>query len=317
MENVLLMDQATLVLSALIIIILQIITLVTVLSVNRRFQAMDSSSRAPQGAPQGAPHERDRRDGAPQDRRPQQKKPLLPIGNPKTSAPQPQQPVALVDKTLRDINLRLKNAERNQERVRKQFNDGPRDPSTPRDTSSSRDPIAPRDPSSPRDPGRGSGNRYDRNDRGRGGRGSEHRRHDRNDRSDRSERDGQIPRNDAMHPATPADAVPPQQEPATLLPLTTAASGENGPIAPVVSDVQADQSEADVIHGRKVLVKRRSLKEENGLDEDSQADSTISAGSPIGETATASASESVPATPEEPRSESNPGTDEISFGRRF
>jgi hypothetical protein len=293
------MDQATLVLSALIICILQVITLVMVLSIARKLRTPESSSPSYHGAPP----EKERRDEAPHDRRPQQKKPLPPIARAKTPPPQTQQPVASVDKTLRDINLRLKNAERNQERVRKQFNDGPRDPNSPRE------PNGPRDTNGPRDSNRSSGGRFDRNDRGRGGRGGEHRRNDRQDRGDRS---GQYARNDAMRPSEPNENLPPAQEPEALPPIM-APSGDLPAAAPMEIDASAIQSEsADTLtHGRKVLVKRRSLKEEEGATE---AEASPDPASSTSEPSTTSATESAPpASPSEP----NAGGDEISFGRRF
>jgi hypothetical protein len=196
-----------------------------------------------------------------------------------------------IEKSLRDINLRLKNAERDQEFARRRMQE-----------NLSRDPQRNRDDRN-RDRNRPHGGR-DRNDR-HGNR--DHRRGNWHDRQMSPAPQG---------PAAPLSAEPtPASEPlfeakapVVLEPMISAPAQE----APVVANDQ-DQSSADygseegLQHGRKIIVKRRPLSTEESSGESLQNNSD--AASPV---------QAMPSGPEEETSFSGPDASaaEIKFGRR-
>jgi hypothetical protein len=247
------MDSATLVLSALaIIIILQIVLIVLIVRGRKT-----AEKPAPVAVP---PASNDSRDpGKRRDDNRFNKRPMM-DQRPKPFVRSEPQPVDRMETSLRDINLRLKNAERDQENARKNI----------------RDVIAPPQNSQRRPdqnngrPNRGRDDdfrRRDRNNRPQGGQFRDRNRGPEADRSRGPEADRpQQPIAFASQPAianTPSAAAPPPVMP----PLREPAQNPQPSIA-VSQPVMAKEPLAvvpentEVLHGRKVLVRRRIISPE-------------------------------------------------------
>jgi hypothetical protein len=226
-----------------LVAILQIVTLVLIV---RRAPKKDGQIKAPfppqrNDRPNNRPENRpDNRSGNRPNNRPDNRnaRPSGPQDNRQRNQPQSQAPVTSVDKSLRDINLRLKNAEKDQENVRRNFNDRP--------------PMREGQPSQQRRPDR----------------------QERFERQDRSlDRSTMRPRQQGQQPLlrTAAPVVQPRPERiAEAAPVAVLAEPVSIPepivpiIAPVVeqnvAEVSAPVIANELEHGRKVSVKRRVLK---------------------------------------------------------
>jgi hypothetical protein len=224
------MDSASLsIILSVVTILLQIIVLLVVVAMNGKV-----SKKAPEAPVREQPdfrkeHHEDR--GRPRDHGFEQRKP----------ANQPSQPapaVAPIDRSLRDINMRLKSAEKSQERVRQEFQGSGDQGQQRRPDNFRRD-----------HQGRGRDQGRDR-DRDRGGR------HD-NRRPPYGQRD-QRPMQSRPQ-GFPESASAPSAITGSPAPLSEPISiGNIAPTqpAPVAA---AERHEEDVEHGRKIIVKRRML----------------------------------------------------------
>jgi hypothetical protein len=257
------MDLAAIVISAIIIIILQVVSIILI-----------AAGRKPSAKPETAgpvPVNNDTRDlsrkrrdeghftrRSQNDQRP---KPFVP--------PQQPQSVDPVEKSLRDINLRLKNAERDQENARKNIRDGIQ---------------VPQGSQGPQNPQRRSDQNNSRPNRGRD---DDFRRRDNRDR-DRNGHNRQgghtRDRNNDLY-RTPSNVVAPapvqppvaQMQPAISLAAEIAVRPQTIPIPRPVAPVIAKESlsvvpeNTEVLHGRKVLVRRRIVTPEEQAKENAAA----------------------------------------------
>jgi len=240
------MDLATIViLSSAIIIILQIIAIALIVK-GKKPAALPEPVAVPAPAAGDNRDFRKRRDENQFNRRPaQDSRPRQP------STPEPQ-PVDHVEKSLRDINLRLKNAERDQENARKKIKDvvaSPQNPQRRPDQNNNR-------PRGRDDDFRRRDNNRDRNNnRPQGG---QFRDRNRNPETDRPQMDQPV-----------QSPLPPLSAGATVAPLSQTASPveilprpQNAIAIPVSSEkeqIVAIPENTEVLHGRKVLVRRRIL----------------------------------------------------------
>lgn len=208
-----------------------------------------------------------------------------------------------MEKSLRDINLKLKNAERDQEVARRKFQDNGVE-GAGRDQSRRRNPQENRDGNrGGRDGSRGSrdGGRGGR-DENRGGRDEnrDHRRgggdRDRNNRNNWRDRNQDRPfQEERQAEASDTDI------PATSLPMEADIGAITAPIAAATapemnaSDFDSDNTE----HGRKIMVKRRMINDDQP-GENASSDSSTAASD--------ASSENIS---EKPSSDAG-----ISFGRR-
>jgi hypothetical protein len=213
--------------------------------------------------------------------RPQQKPQIS--GN--TPAPASADPV---EKSLRDINLRLKNAERDQDVARKRMSE-----SFPRDTRDGREARDGR-----RDHGRGGrdGNRRDSRPNNR-----DNRRGNWQDRGDRRDYTPQGPQTESQQSisATPLSDDP-SYEVAVKDQLQTPDTGITQSQTPDIAASDLGTSDESLQHGRKVLVKRRMLNEEEQEEN-----------SGVG-----SLNESQPESAQQEADLSDAESSEIRFGRR-
>lgn len=277
------MDLAPLVLTALgIIFVLQLITIISVMRIKNAISSHSHDSK-----PNEPMAEKEfRRDRFQKENR----KPQFTEGHQK---PAQQGPVTSVDKSLRDINLRLKNAERDQEKVRQRIGgnqeQGNRDPGRRRDRDN-------RDNRDNRDRDRGRGDNRDNRDRDRNRRrGPDMNRNPRNAPSDY-----QRPR-----PQQPVQQ--PVQQPSAPLPVAEEIVSldvlQKNP-APV-TDLNVAAVKDDAFgRGNKIIVKRRNLNGTNGNGD----------GAP--EQQPPSLNETIPAETATPASQPQNTDQEISFGRR-
>jgi hypothetical protein len=237
------MDLATIVITASAIIIILQTVLIVLFVTSRRIVP---KPEAPGVAPVTGDNRdfRKRRDENRFNRRPpvdQRQKPV-----PAPAAAPSAQPVDHMEKSLRDINLRLKNAERDQENARKKIRDVIQTPQNPQrrfDQSAGR-------------PNRGRDDDFRRRDRER----------DRNNRPQFRDRDqnrsSEIERSPSEQPISPA------VQPASG-PVPERVSPEPRPPSTVVSQPPAAKEpvaivpeNTEILHGRKVLVRRRILTAE-------------------------------------------------------
>ena len=225
-----------------------------------------------------------------QDFRQQEKRPYRDQRPQSPGIAQTPQAIDPVEKSLRDINMRLKHAERDQEFARKKIQEN-----FPR------------------------GDHRNRDDRDRGGNRDRNRDHQRNPRrdnwQDRNRYDSSQPQQPApvaaqslqvQEPAfEKAPQIPaPVPQPAIERPMVSAATG---PTTLVPSDFSSEDS---LQHGRKIVVKRRVLKDE--LPEGAKIAETAGSSAGIAETPAESPAE------ETTIDQGAPGTPEteIRFGRR-
>lgn len=263
------MDQATFVITAGVIGILQVVTIFLVISFGKKLKKPGSEetnvSRQKKYKRDIFIHEKR------QDKRPvEAQKPKAPVSQ--------VQPVASVDKSLREINLRLKNAERDQERARKRMHDN-----------------SPKKQFNKFDRNRGKGG--DRNRYNKGGGFN----HGSNRRVDAPEKKEKIDET----------AVPSNENVKMIVPDLNPTPNIEKKEYPVLDELT---------HGRKVTVKRRTLK--NG--EDGQPETGV-LGSQA-ENGAETKGNDIPAQVkrDEPTNSSSgpaemigtPDSEEITFGRR-
>ena len=301
------MSLALLSIITALVLVLQIITLVLIARTRKSISGLKT---APPPIPPAIDRDRPRgrdNDFRRHDRRPfhDQKQRPQPQPHPQQPSPAGTSPAAPADegieKSLRDINLRLKNAERDQESARRRMQENmPRDQQRFRDDRNRDD----------RDRNRPRGGR-DRNDRF-GNR--DNRRGNWQDRQDQRRQDRPMPSTPQGVTTPTAAAVPVEdpvfevKNPLVLEPTATVQAQET----PLVAGDQ-DQSSGDygsgegLQHGRKIFVKRRPLS----TDESSDAPSQNSGDS-------ASPAQAAQPRPEEetPVSGSDAANAEIKFGRR-
>lgn len=296
------MELATTVVITLsvVVVLLQIWTIASLLSLKKRVNGLAEEKSAPvSNTERHEKRDQDfRRNRRPPEQRPMNRPPVVASA----AAADP------VEKSLRDINLKLKNAERDQESARKKIQDNfqgePR-----RDGENTRR-------------GGGRDNRGDRG--GRGDRGPRDHRRDGNRDNRDNRRSGwqdrdQQPRRD-FQPRTPATETP--EEPTFEVPQTNEPlQQQSQPIAPsqVAGEIRketpdfavadAGMTDENLQHGRKIMVKRRTLKEE----EEGQA---AAGGSAAGESSSGNSSESEAVKRPEQDSGNSAGSSEIRFGRR-
>jgi len=289
------MELATTVLiaSSVVVLILQIITIAMVVGLKNKVKGLAEEKPAPSQG--GERHDRRDQDFR-RNRRPQEQRP----GN----KPQVTSPVAdPVEKSLRDINLRLKNAERDQEFARKRMNesfqkDGRRDGDRDRDR--------------------------DRGGRGRDNRGRDHRRDGRDNRDRRrgnwqeNRRDFQ-PRPNTGTPifGNPQSTETPQAE-TTFEVAQKNEQPQQTPVIPVNEEIRHDTPDLSVTdlgvadenlqHGRKILVKRRALNGEALNGEEGSGEAQVESTGAVG------SEEEVKS--EQENAEAAKPTEEIRFGRR-
>jgi len=202
-------------------------------------------------------------------------------------------PIDPVEKSLRDINLRLKSAERDQEFARRKIQENFSSGDHPR-------------------------NRDDRDHRGNRDRDHHHRNHRRDNWQDRN-------RPGAPQQQQPASTVPSQPggeqtvEKKAFSPLPPELQVQ-APVQPAVPATGQDLgatdygSDENLQHGRKIIVKRRMLKDE--LPEDSKAEATTVEGTPV-RPVEAPAPQAAESPEEETRMSTGPTPEnEIRFGRR-
>ena len=149
---------------------------------------------------------------------------------------QPSGAVENVEKSLRDINLKLKNAERDQEAARRKIQEN----------------IG----------SEGSGPRPQRhrNDGNRGGRDNNNNRRDRHGRNNWRNRNNQGRGGDEGNSGEPSSHPAATEENVSFEPKQAAAITESTATLPELKPVDFD---AELEHGRKVQVKRRPLREES------------------------------------------------------
>ncbi len=268
------MDVATVVLTASsIIIILQVVSIILIVKTKKvSVEKQEAVPAQPAQSPYDQRDFRKRSDDNRFNRRPgfeQKQKPV---------ASQPHQAVDHVEKSLRDINLRLKNAERDQENARKKIREegvqGPQQAG-----------------------GQPSARRFDNNqNRQSRGRGDDFRRRDRNSRpfnnqfrdrdrdqnqnqNRQSEQEKTFPEQprpvmgEAVNPPVPA----PEQNIRQQSPVVSPSVVEREEISPVLPNTE-------ILHGRKVLVRRRILtpEEQAAHDRAEKGPETPASASPAG-----------------------------------
>jgi|GEM_PF-1064014 len=312
------MELAVIIATLIVVVILQIITIARVSAVKKAVSDQDAKiTQALSAEKSGERRDRDFRSQG--NRRPGNDQRPRPSTPPQHQSQQ--QPAAAtgsvdtVEKSLRDINLKLKNAERDQEfarrKVQENFN---KDPNRRND----------RNDRNPR-----GGNRDNRDNRGdnrdnrgdnRDNRDNRHGGHDRNNNRDRRSGGNWQERNKGREPLSFGETS--QNEENKSLENQNVIAGqeqvqiqshqESAQVAAPVSepstpDVAATDLNTDDSfgHGRKILVKRRMLKEEDGTQSEGSDESTGS-------------SESASAASSSGDSESSEGSSdtEIKFGRR-
>jgi hypothetical protein len=297
------MDVATIVLTAsLVIIVLQVVSIILI--VKNKKVTLAKPEAAPAQPAQHPYEQRDfrkRRDENRFNRRPgfeQKQKPV---------APQPPKAVDYVENSLRDINLKLKNAERDQENARRRIREETQ--GAPQQSNG----------------GQPSPRRFDNNqNRPPRGRDDDFRRRDRHGRPNNNQfRDNRDRDRDRDQNRPPEMERPPVEQVNQSNPLPVSMPPEaarpqpvmNTPVVPVPPVVEKDVISAvpentEIFHGRKVLVRRRILTPEEQAAKNA---SDAASGAPSTPAAIPENQASAPAT-----SNPDPGVDEaepISFGR--
>lgn len=292
------------IITTVFVVILQIITIALV--VGTRKIVRDQVGKASPAPSNEKTVEKRERDFRIQNKRPVQEQRQKPPTNQSTNTGS----VDTVEKSLRDINLKLKNAERDQEFARRRVQE-----------NFSKEPNSNRRPNGNERP---SGN--DRNNRG--GRDNREHRHGNDRNRDRRAGNNWQDRNRSREPLnfeTPQNEEiqitenqnpilnqeqlqsqkPVIQTQVAQTPITSGVINENSPeLAPV--DFSSDDN---LQHGRKIMVKRRMLKEDGSLQSEGNDESSSSENSAAGvgsETSLHSESNEVEKAPE----------GEIRFGRR-
>lgn len=251
------MDVATVVLTASsIIIILQVVSIILI--VKNKKVPVEKPEAVPAQPAQSPYDQRDfrkRRDDNRFNRRPgfeQKQKPV---------APAPPQAVDYVEKSLRDINLKLKNAERDQENARKKIREEVQSPQ-----QNDGQPSPRRFDNNQNRPSRGRGDDFRRRDRGSRPFNNQFRDRDQNrDQNRPLEQERPLPEqarpplaNEAVNPPVTVlePIIRPPQSPVVSQPVI-----EKEPISPILPNTE-------IFHGRKVLVRRRILTPEEQAAKD-------------------------------------------------
>jgi hypothetical protein len=298
------MDVATIVITAsLIIILLQVVSIVLI--VKNKKSVVVSQAAPPVQPAQSSYDQRDfrkRREDNRFTRKPgfeQKPRPVAP-------QQQPPQAVDYVEKSLRDINLKLKNAERDQENARKKIRDVIQSPAQgqgqnqnqPRrfDNSQNR-------PSRPRD------DDFRRRDRqGRPGNAGNNQFRDRDRNSDQNRPpEMERPFVEQASPTSPPVSTPvsvPIRDAVQPQPIIPAPVQQ--PVQPVVEKevISVAPENTEIFHGRKVLVRRRILTPEEQAAKDRES------ASPASSVPQAAAGEAT--SPRPPSAESKPAEPESS-----
>jgi hypothetical protein len=308
------MDVAAIVITAsLIIIVLQVVSIVLILK-NKKSVVVPQAAPAAQPA-QSSYDQRDfrkRRDENRFNRRPGFEQKQRPVAPPQ----QPPQAVDYVEKSLRDINLKLKNAERDQENARKKIRDviqSPpqgqgQNPNQPRrfDNSQNR-------PNRPRD------DDFRRRDRQSRPNNNQFRDRDR-DRDQNRPPEMERPFVEPINPPVNAPVSAPIRD--AVQPQVMIPAPVQQPVQPVVEKdvISVAPENTEILHGRKVLVRRRILTPEEQAAKDRESAPPVSSvpQAAVGE-ATSPQVPSAESKPAEPESSSPPAIESdaepIRFGR--
>ena len=257
-----------------VVVLLQVISLISMAGLRKKVAEL-AEARTP--APSAPADRNERKNGdfrrQGQERRPQQEQ----------RTPRPQQAAAPVvaadpvEKSLRDINMKLKHAERDQEFARKKLQENLQ--TRGNDQRGERGERSERGERGDRSERGDRGERSERGDRGRGRGGDRDRsRGNRDSRGERGDRGGN--RRDNWQDRDRNRQGSFQQ---SSTPETTDADQENrevgmvppSEIRPAVQETMAadqgtgasDFSEENLQHGRKIIVKRRPLRDEAGSDQ--------------------------------------------------
>jgi hypothetical protein len=289
------MDSASIVYTALgILFIMQCITLAAVISIKRTEEKGQEKRDTAGPAPFPRDRERDQRDrererrGPRPDNRPQQH-----------GQPVPQPSTSSVDKSLREINLRLRNAERDQERARRHIDQsGNLGNSQQRQENRFRDKQLFNRRRDSRDNREQRGNRDQRNNRDNWQR-------NRDREQPRQHEARPEPRSQAPQPASPPQDAPAppvaQQNP------SPAPAPKVEAVAPVVQE--------NLEHGRKITVRRRVLPNGgNGIE--GQTNVTGTPPTADGAQHAIQTQQAGQLTPEQPPDPAGQANTEVSFGRR-
>jgi hypothetical protein len=241
------MDLAPIVITAsAIIIILQVISIVLIIGSRKTVVKPEAAGVNPVNNDNR--DFRKRRDENRFNKRP----PIDQRQRPFTPPPQQPQAVDTVEKSLRDINLRLKNAERDQESARRKIKDVIQNP------QNQQDPQRRFDQNNNR-PNRGRDDDFRRRDRDRDRHNRPHGGHFR-DRDQNRGPEPLRPQSEAAAPVSAQAAVP-------VIPPSMEAARPQNPVAaqPVVEKkepIAIVPENTEVLHGRKVLVRRRIITNE-------------------------------------------------------
>jgi hypothetical protein len=264
------------ILAAVAVAVLQIITISVVVSTKKKIEELSNQKS------NSSHNDRERRD---RDFRSQQntRRPVMDSRSKAQTQPAttPSASVDQVEKSLRDINLKLKNAERDQENARKKMQ-----------TNFSKD-------SNGNNPRR----RDNRDHHSRGGRDNSRNNHRGNNHwQERNRQDNTGSQEIAsdlenvnVDATIPFEAQPTVQQPESAVVSQSTPAG----LEP------SDFGSSDILqHGRKASVKRRLLKEEDSIIENNSSENAVPAEQPF-------------STENEPgNSSSEPNETEIKFGRR-
>lgn len=281
------------IITTLIVVILQIITIALV--VGTRKMVRDQVGKASPALSNDKSGDRKDRDFRNQNRRPaQDQRPKQPTQNTTNTGS-----VDTVEKSLRDINLKLKNAERDQDFARRRVQEN-----------------------FSKDQNRRHNNNNDRNNRGGNRDNRDHRNNDRNrDRrngnwQDRNNRSRELPGTNQPSLSTLSEenpnlenlnALPTQEQVINQQqePVTQAQVGSTTPDI-VPNDFNSDELQ----HGRKIMVKRRLLKEEEEQQSDGSSAGATTESSPL------SSLSDLQDKSENTESQEKAADSEIRFGRR-
>jgi hypothetical protein len=286
------------ILATLLVAVLQIITLSLIKSTNKKVDelAAQKSNLAHNDRDRNnrdfRQQQNNRRPGTDSKQQKPQNQPVAPSG-PST--------VDQVEKSLRDINLKLKNAERDQENARKKIQTNyPKDQSFKRQEN--RDSREGRDN---RD-GRDGGSRGGRDNRNRGDRRNGNNWQDRSNRRDSNNPGNQVEFNRSSDQSVSPEKSFSAEENTTVNQVNAAESVSLQQSTPAIepSDFTNDDS---LQHGRKVSVKRRMLKEEDSVIENADSENS--------ENVTSKNNESSSNETDQNQQDSSADS-EIKFGRR-
>jgi hypothetical protein len=320
------MDSATNVITVVcgIVTLLQVVTIFLVINTRKKviklIDDVDSSKKSSSDAfkreqpkqqfQNGSQPNRDRRN----DRPPREQQPREPQS-------QESQPGISVDKSLRDINLKLKNAERSQESARKKIQDdfrpprGNRPDNRRRDNNSNRrfnngnNPTFNKDRDNSRDHDNNRDNNRDRdNNRGNNrGSGDNFQRNRNPQRFENTETAIEKPIQE-LNPAVNEQAAP------IIIPIAPEMPEINRTI-----ETMQESADTNLQHGRKFSIKRRALTEENESEnatENSSVETVQTTDSFDSRNAVSAESSQQTPSEQQPTINNDTETQQITFGRR-